>query len=80
MPVLLEIGKETLLLVIVYRMPGLLDTLIDDFIFLINELSTQHRILIVGDFDLDQMLAENVAKADPLIQIFNLDSNGNSNF
>ena len=80
LPVLLEIGKETLLLVIVYRMPGLLDTLIDDFIFLINELSTQHRILIVGDFNLDQMLAENVAKADPLIQIFNLDSNGNSNF
>ena len=56
-------------------MPGLLDTLIDDFILLINELSTQHRILIVGDFNLNQMLPENITKTDPLIQIFNLESN-----
>ena len=56
-------------------MPGLLDTLIDDFIVLINELSTQHRILIVGDFNLNQMLPENITKTDPLIQIFNLESN-----
>ena len=56
-------------------MPGLPDTLIDDFILLINELSTQHRILIVGDFNLNQMLPENITKTDPLIQIFNLESN-----
>ena len=30
------------------------------------------RILIVGDFNLDQMLPENIAKIDPLIQNFNL--------
>ena len=39
---------------------------------LINELQTQHRILIVGDFNLDQMMPENVAKFDPLLQNFNL--------
>ena len=55
-----EIEKETLLLVIVYRIPGILSTFIKDFI-LIDELEIQHRILIVDDFDLDQVLPENVA-------------------
>ena len=58
--VLREIEKETLLLVIVYRIPGPLGTFIKDFI-LINELEIQHRILIVDDFNLDQILPENVA-------------------
>ena len=53
-------------------MPGSLDTFIDNFILLINELPTQHRILTDGDFNLDQMLSANVAKVDPLIQNFNL--------
>ena len=52
--------KETLLLVIVYCMPGPL------------ELPTQHKILIVVDFDLDQLWLENAAKVDPLIQSFKL--------
>ena len=39
---------------------------------LVNELPTQHKILIVGNFNLDQMLPENVAKVDHLIQNFNL--------
>ena len=42
-------------MVIVYDIPGLLGTVIDDFILLINEMSTKHRILIVGNFDLDEM-------------------------
>ena len=41
-------------------------------LLLINEMPTQHRILIIDDFNLDQMLPENVAKVDPLIQTFNL--------
>ena len=44
----------------------------DDFILLINELLTQQRILSVGDFNLDQILPENVAEVHPLIQNFNL--------
>ena len=71
-PVVLEIEKETLLLVIVYCIPGALGTFNDDFILLINELSIQHRILIVGDFNFDQILPENVARVDPLIQNFSL--------
>ena len=57
LPILLEIEKETLL-VIVYRMRGSLGSFINDFILLIDELPTQHRILIVGDFNLDQMLSK----------------------
>ena len=45
---------------------------IDDYILFINELATQHSIVIVSDFNLDQILSENVAKSDPLIQNFNL--------
>ena len=58
-PFVLEIEKETLLLVIVYCIPGRLGPFIDDFILLINEMPTQLRILIVGDFNLGQMSPEN---------------------
>ena len=37
-----------------------------------NELPTQHRIFIVGDFNFDQMLLKSVVKVDSLIQNFNL--------
>ena len=53
LPVVLEIEKETLLLVIVYRVPVALGTFTGDLILLISELPTQHRVLIVGDFNLD---------------------------
>ena len=53
LPVVLEIKKETLLLVIVYCIRCPLSTFSDEFILLINELPTQHRNLIVGDFNLD---------------------------
>ena len=56
----MEIEKETLLLVIVYFMSGYL------------ELPRQHRILIIGDFNFDRMLTENVASVDLSIQNFNL--------
>ena len=72
LPIVPEIEKETILLVIVHRMPGPLGYFIDDFISLINELPTRHRVLIVVDFNLDQMLPEHVAKVNPLIQNFNL--------
>ena len=72
LPIIVEIEKETVLLVIVHHMPGPRGSFIDDFISLINELRTQHKMLIVDDFSLDQMLAEHVAKVDPLVPNFNL--------
>ena len=53
-------------------MPDPLGSFIDDFVLLINELPTQHRMLIVGDFNLGQMLPEHVVKVEPLVQTFNL--------
>ena len=69
--VVLEIEK-ILLSVIVYRIPGPFGTFIDGFILLINKLPTQHRIFIVCDFNLDEILPDNIAKVDPLIQNFNM--------
>ena len=51
LPIVLKIEKETILLLMIYCIPGLLGSFIDDFISLINELPTQHRMLIVGDLD-----------------------------
>ena len=42
LPIVLEIEKETFLVIIVYRMPGPLGSFLDGFIFLINEMPTQH--------------------------------------
>ena len=61
-----------MLLVIVHCTPDSLGSFTDGFILLINKLPAQHRILIVGNFNLYQMIPENVAKADPLIYHFNL--------
>ena len=71
LPIALEIEQETFLLVMVYSMPVPVGSFIDDYILLINELLTQGRMLIVVDFNLDQLLPEHVAKADPLIQNLN---------
>ena len=65
LPIALEIEKETILLGIVYCKPGLLGFFIDDFISLSNQLPTQHKMLIVGGFNLNQMLPEHLAKVDP---------------
>ena len=51
LPIVLKIEKETILLLMIYCIPGLLGSFIDDFISLINELPTQHGMLIVGDLD-----------------------------
>ena len=60
LPIVLEIENETFLSLIMYGMRDPLGFFIDDFIFLINDLPRQHRMLIFGDFNLDQMLPEQV--------------------
>ena len=49
-----------------------LGSFIDYFISLTDELPTQHKMLTVVDFNLDQMLPERVAKVETVIQNFNL--------
>ena len=44
---------------------------IDDFNLLNNELPIQYRMLIVTDFNIDQIFTECVIKVNPSIQNFN---------
>ena len=61
-------------------MRGPCGAFIDDFILVITELPAQRRIFIVGDFNIDQTLPENVAKVDPLIHLTFDTSNPNAVF
>ena len=70
LPIVLETNKESFLMITVYCAPA--GSFIDNFILLTNELPIKPRILIMSNFNLDQMLADNVAKIAALIQNFNL--------
>ena len=72
LPVVIEIENEHVLLVLVYRPPGAVGSFINNLIDELTQLPTAYRILIVGDFNLDQMLRENIEKINPLIAQFNL--------
>ena len=71
LPVLIEVENECILLVLVYR-TGPVGNFIDDLIHELGLLPTEYRTLIVGDFNLDQMLGENVEIFNPLIRQFKL--------
>ena len=72
LPVVIEIENEHVLLVLVYRPPGAVGSFIDNLIEEITQLPTTYRTLIIGDFNLDQMLSENIEKINPLFAHFNL--------
>ena len=62
LPVLVDIDNERILVVLVYRAPGPLGTFINDLIEQLNNLPTRYRTVVIGDFNLDQMLSENIEK------------------
>ena len=68
----MDIQNEKVLVVLLYRPPGSLGTFITDLMSEISELPTQHRILIMGDFNLDQMLTQNVEKINRIMSQFDL--------
>ena len=70
LPIVLETEKETLLLLIMYHMPGPLGSFIDDFFYWL--MNCQNNTDVNYWSNLDQILPEYVAKVDPLIQNFNL--------
>ena len=71
LPVLVDIDNERILVVLVYCVPGPLGTFINDLIEQLNNLPTRYRTVVIGDFNLDQMLSENIEKFNPLIMQFN---------
>ena len=72
---LIDVNEECILLLLLYRVPGAVGSFVDDLIALLenilNDIPSVDRILLVGDFNLDQMLDENVRKTNPLLQRFN---------
>ena len=71
----LDIKGEHTLLILFYHAPGTIHNFITDSVELIeNVLLTVNvtRILLLGDFNLSQMLQEIISKMDPLTQLFNL--------
>ena len=73
---LIDVNGECILLLLLYRAPGPVGAFIDDLIALLENI-LEHilpidRILLVGDFNLDMMLDENIHKTNPLLQRFNL--------
>ena len=71
---LLDLNGGHILLVLLYRAPGPAGTFVDDLIVLIetilNDIHPVDRILLIGDFNLDQMLDENIHTTNPLLQRF----------
>ena len=65
----MEIGSEFVLLALVYK-PPLLDE--NTFIYqlqmqLDDLLASKYRTIVLGDFNMDQLLKENVAAFEPMI-------------
>ena len=75
LPVLLMIGDENVLVIVVYQPPGrprnVFPYQLLQQLELIEEVRT-YRTIIVGDFNADQMLAENVSAYADLSHRFNL--------
>ena len=70
LPLLIQVRNENILLIIVYR-TGPIGNFINDLMDDLSYLPTKYRTFIVGDFNLDQMLEENVQLFQPLINQFN---------
>ena len=75
LPLLMDFDSEIILIILVYRPPG---GQRDVFLYqLLQELSMieetrHHRMILCGDFNLDQLLQENVNAFQRLLQEFNL--------
>ena len=72
---LIEVKAERILIVIVYRAPTTptISTFINGLIGIVTEnLHDGDRLVILGDFNMDQMLPENVEKCRPLMELFHL--------
>ena len=72
---LIEVKAERILIAIVYRAPTTptISTFINGLIGIVTEnLHDGDRLVILGDFNMDQMLPENVEKCRPLLELFHL--------
>ena len=72
MAVLLQHGGEYILIVLVYRPPGVVGDFVANLIAELRLLPTSsYRTLIIGDFNMDQRLSGNEDTFKPLTEEFN---------
>ena len=76
LPVILEVRQEKILLVVIYR-TGTLRNFVNDILENLNTFPKTQRMVIVGDFNLDQMLDTNVQYIQPLLTEFKLTQRSN---
>ena len=67
---LIEIGDETVFLILAYRTPDPVESFIQDLIAILVEFPTEYRPLVVGDYNLDQLFYENILMLNGLQQPF----------
>lgn len=73
LPVVMKIEDEHVLVLLIYRPPGPIGTFIEQLRIELGFLPTdKYRTLILGDFNLDQNLAENEQILFPLLTDFKL--------
>ena len=83
LPALMEINDQLILLVLVYRPDGPMAEFVRNLIECITSIESQidverpHRLLIVGDFNWDQMLPEHVTTFDRIRTSFNCSQRSN---
>ena len=76
LPVLLRIENELVLIVLLYRPPGPIGTFVENLLQSIDQFTSEifvqgnYRVIIVGDFNWDQMLPEHVRTFEPIITHF----------
>ena len=56
----MEIGDETVVLVVIYRKPGPVGSFIQNLIGILLELLTKYRTFVNADFNLDLLLYEHI--------------------
>ena len=66
----MEIGDETVFLILVYREPDLVESIIQDLIGILVELPTEYRPFVFGDYNLDKLFYENIQMLNGLRQQF----------
>jgi len=76
LPVLIEARGESILLVLIYR-TGPLGDFVNSLIVELQNLPRKYRTIVVGDFNLDLMLPENVQRFAPLISEFGFNQQSN---
>lgn len=81
LPVLLEINQKIIFLVLVYRRPGPIGNFANNLMEVLDhfvaELHGEYRMIIIGDFNWDQMLPQHVSLFVPFSSHFSLHQRSN---